>query len=128
MKREKLSDINYWIPIVTKNRDFLIGYIEGMNHVLAKCGISNIRVNLNLDSSRFGIQDTEETPSNTKLKNNQDGNLEPSYFEIHCSCGNYYKFDTPSVIPSDSVKCGLCKKILILYTGIEDWDSDFYKQ
>jgi ribosomal protein S27E len=73
----------------------------------------------------------ESTPSKPE-RNHPDNNIKSDksdvrFLELNCSgCGNNYIFKHPREIPGVNLNCGLCDRILIHYTGHEDWEYEFY--
>ena len=118
----------YWIPIVVKNKDFLIGYLDGINTLLETTKLEEgTKVELMLDSTRFNdvldekgtrvskiskeevkkiLREEEEESENigtTDHPDNKEGILQPSYLEMQCSCGYYYNFKSAKNIPEESL-------------------------
>lgn len=136
--------IEYWVPIVIKNRDRLVGYMEGINKVLKECESYGIRISLEIDSMRFcdvidhkgtraysltteelkQILEEKQKSAEEKLKQEEETGkiLKPTYLEIHCMCGNYYRFHNDREIPEENLICGLCDRLLIWYIHKEDYE------
>ena len=121
----------YNVPITIKNKDYLIGYLRGMYFVMDSINLVGTRITLNLNSSRFnGIvgNNGEKIISNNDFDEiinynhpeKKDGILDPSFLELHCVCGNYYRFNNEFEIPDKNLICGLCDNYLIFYTGFTD--------
>jgi hypothetical protein len=36
-------------------------------------------------------------------------------------------FDNPSELPNETFFCGLCERVLVDYTGKDDWEYEFYE-
>ncbi len=143
----------YWIPIVCKNKDYLIGYLNGID--LIKYTLSDIfkqmkinfdfnNLDLFLDSSRFndimedGRREHElnekekkdlflelfesKLKSITKEKNTEYSDV----LNIECICGfGYYGWKSYIDIPTEQFICSECGRVLIDYTGNDDYNYEF---
>jgi len=142
----------YFVPCVAKNRDSLIYYIIGnnvcVNNVLSQLqelGLTSLTIKMNLHSLRFNDvlpdgkkiheltssdYDRMENELKTLKQDHPDNHVKPEnhFFQITCpNCGNSYKFNKPSEIPSETFFCGLCERVLIDYTGQDDWEYEYYE-
>jgi len=134
----------YWVPVVCKNKDYLVAYMMGTHNMLDALELDNNVSILGLDSSRFNdIIDSDGTRvadlTNAEIKelvaqkkedmalalNHPENDVEmPSGFiHLHCNCGNYYCFKDSSEVPEEDFYCGLCDNVLIDYTG--KFDSEY---
>ena len=134
----------YFIPIVIKNRDFLIGYLKCIHFIedVVSIAINNYHItNYALDSSRFNgimfdgkyvndmtpkdMMDYIETEANEivnrKIYDHPDNIIGNNFLNIECSCGlGFYNFKEHKDIPHDDLICSNCGKYLILYTYKND--------
>lgn len=140
------GDKKYFIPIIVKNRDFLIGYISGirlMEDIVSKSmEVSWSISTVPLDSSRFnglmkdGKNVEEMTDKQVKeyvenaasdiverCSNSHPDNLikENSFLNVECSCGlGFYNFKTHLEIPYNGLICSNCGRLVIYYSNLED--------
>ncbi len=135
----------YWIPIVTKNRDSLVYYVNGVNRVLKAIETDGIiSVDLGIDSSRFtdiidhkGTQvsklSQKEKEDILKMKaelmdskkqhpENGPGILTPAFLDVYCLCGYLHQFKNEFEIPLQNFKCPLCSRLLIQYINHDDFE------
>lgn len=145
------SGKKYFVPCVAKNKDALIYYVRGVNH----CAISilkqmpdsaTLRTDLELNSLRFNDilpdgkkiheltkkdYDEMEKEIQEKLADKHPDNnvkVEEHFLAISCpNCGNNYVFNDPDEIPEETFFCGLCERVLIDYTGVDDWDYEYHE-
>lgn len=146
-----VSGKKYFVPCVAKNKDALIYYVIGVNHCatsILKQMPENayLKTDLQLFSLRFNDvlpdgkkiheltskdYDEMEKEVNEKLNDKHPDNnvkTEQHFFSISCpNCGNSYVFNSPDEIPEETFFCGLCERVLIDYTGVNDWDFEFYE-
>ena len=136
-----LKSKDYWVPVVAKNRDTLIGFIDGTYSASAITGFEVIDWTMLLSSERFNDMTTEDKKLSemTKkelteyvkniilddvLKSNHyeftEDILSDYYFSVACSCGNFFGFKTYKEIPKSSMKCNICDRVIIHYTGKDD--------
>lgn len=141
----------YFVPCVAKNKDTLIYFILGINYCAGNIlnqmeeGAS-IKTDLRRDSLRFNdiLPDGKKIHELTKndyaqmekeLREKEadyhpDNNIKHTdhFFSLTCSnCGNSYVFKRPIEIPDKTFSCGLCDRVLIDYTGKDDWEYEFYE-
>jgi ribosomal protein S27E len=129
----------YYVPVVVKNRDYLIGFLDAVSSFTEIFEIDFTA----LDSMRFTdilpngqrrrdltnqqildvLSDVEST--NRVVEKTKDVNEEVPFLEVNCQCGNYIAFNHPSELPSTTRTCELCGKVLIDYTG-HDQDEYVY--
>jgi ribosomal protein S27E len=132
----------YYVPVVVKNRDYLIGFLDAMAAISPIVDVDYTA----LDSMRF----TDVLPDGQRRRNltpqeiidsldvsdsknhitepNQTKELEVDnipFLEVNCSCGNYIKFEHPSELPKTTRKCELCGNVLIDYTGHDQDDYEY---
>lgn len=133
-----------WVPIVIKNKDQLIGFIDGVNMTASIYDIDRESMFYTLSSERFN----DVTKSGTRLRhmdNNtfykhavsilEDGYSRVSALEskdssgselndfcltVQCKCGNFVGFFDYDRIPTETCQCDMCENILIHYTGVDD--------
>lgn len=139
-----------WVPIVVKNKDYLIGFLDSM-HIASTlydipgtelvASLSSDRLNDVLpDGRRIGKISKKEFKTYIKgmmdktkelsvlSQNNADFSpkiLNDYFLTIDCSCGNFYAFSSVAELPEDSFDCGICKKRLIDYTERDDEEYEF---
>ena len=94
-----------------------------------------------LDSQRFGqylpdgskredrtVEEIQEIIKNYResfhvKENEQDAEIEEEeYFTVSCNCGNHYVYYGGEEIPKEDLHCGICGKLLIYYTGVDDYN------
>lgn len=134
---------SYWVPIVIKNKDYLIGILNGMELAMV---IHDIYGDLNpsLGSERFNdvlpdgrrissmsnkefkdhvktliIEEQEQQLFRTKHPDHKDDILN-FFFQVGCTCGNFFGFRSPEDIPEINMECDWCHRILIHYTHKDD--------
>lgn len=136
-----------WVPIVIKNRDQLIGFIDGVNMTASIYNIDRESMFYTLSSERFNdiIQNGTRlrNMSNTEFFNHAKDVIENGYVRLsakesrdnsgtslndfcltlECSCGNFIGFKDCDKIPNEDMHCDICGRIVIQYTNDED---DFY--
>lgn len=130
---------NQFVPIVCKNRDYLIGFLDCASNISFDGDLENDMV-LTLSSLRF----TDYLPDGSRKRHHDKETITqiltdyresmrihesvddemsedsdsviPPLLKLHCSCGNYIEFATELDIPKHSHRCDLCSKYLIDYT------------
>ena len=146
----------YWIPIVCKNRDYLIGYLNGIGLIeftltdifkQMKIGFDFDDLDLFLDSSRFndvmedGRRECELGEEEKKklfielfehkIKAMSKEHIENStkyndVLRIECICGlGFYGWKSYDDIPAEQFTCTGCGRVLIDYTGNDDYNYKF---
>jgi ribosomal protein S27E len=135
----------YYVPVVAKSKDYLVGYLDALQIIST---FADVDPSI-LDSTQFTdilpngvrrrdleeqeIKDIlEELDERKNIKENDTGEEEERpYFEVNCVCGNYHSFSDGFEIPDETMKCEICGKILIDYTGHEpleyEYDGDLEK-
>lgn len=132
-----------------KNKDALVSYIIGFNHSMTSIvkqlpedfkaklvlEIHSMRFNDILPSGENLHRMTEEEYKKIQNENKEleteyhpDNNVnKPFHFlSINCpNCSNPYVFKTPMEIPNENFRCGLCDRVLIDYTGHDDWEYQY---
>lgn len=130
----------YFVPIVVKNRDFLMGFLSCLDNF--ELAASKFDIILSQSSAKFNdilpgglrrrnlefeeqIQTIVEYRINQCLVEDPDSEIEidedSPFLEINCECGNYVSFEQAD-IPHHSHKCDICGKYLIEYTNKNDED------
>lgn len=132
---------NHFVPLVTKNRDVLVGYLRAMS--MFDLGDSMFDYVLIMSSARFN----DILPGNVRRRNltieeqiqaivdyrvamflhenedeesEEDFETEEPFLKLHCECGNYHEFETEADIPKTPMVCEMCGRHLIDYTNKED--------
>lgn len=130
---------DYYVPCVVKSREYLIGYLDCLQSlsgvlsfdpwIFESCRFNEILPN---DEKRSNKSDEEiseiliEHKSSLEVKENEKDEVkEDIYFEVNCSCGNYHAFYFPFDIPESTLKCEICERILIDYTGHYDEEFEY---
>lgn len=85
--------------IKTKNRDYLIGFIDGLIHMKNQTGHKSIEIIKN----------------ECLLRPEQNEILGATYLSLTCPCGNYVAFKNSIEIPDVSFKCSLCEENYFIY-------------
>lgn len=146
---------SYWVPVVIKNRDYLMGYIKGVGVVedLLKESLESMGVHIDfnvvdmfLDSSRFndvledGRRESEISDDDKreflinvikdKLDRTTTKHVENDVgytdpLSVECTCGLGFYSWKWNSIPDETFKCGICGKILIDYTNHNDFEYEF---
>lgn len=133
-----------WVPIVIKNRDQLIGFIDGVNMTASIYNIDRESMFYTLSSERFNdtIQDGTKlrNMSNTEFLNHAKDVIENGYYRLsakesrdnsgtslndfcltlECACGNFIGFKDYDKIPNEDMNCDICGRKVIQYTNDED--------
>jgi len=135
----------YWVPIVVKDKGYLIGFLDSM---CISSQVTDIDYNIllfTLSSDRFNdiLQSGERISSmsdekfkdhikkllltddeDSKLKENNSefssDILGEYYLPLNCTCGNFHGFNTPYDLPDENFKCDICGKTVIEYTHKDD--------
>lgn len=135
---------NYYVPIVVKNRDYLIGWLDSqyiINEILELdfSLLDSMRYTDVLPDGQRRRHLTEEQIldvlknyyESSNIKENpseNDNHAEVPYLDVTCTCGNYVKFNSSSDISKNSYVCEICGKHMIDYTGHDigeyDYDGD----
>lgn len=130
----------YFVPIVVKNRDYLIGFLNALDNF--NIGESKIDILLSQSSAKFNdilpggfrrrnisIENQIEIMIDYRMKmsvlenpDEEQFEKDDEYLELNCECGNYMSFASAENIPSHSVVCDVCGKHLIDYTNRNDSD------
>lgn len=136
----------YWVPIVVKNRDQLIGYLECMIQLSMAYKLplndtikllSSDRFNdITRTGKRYGKMSKDEKYNHFKdiiIEQHDecdhfeqtDDILNEFEFGVNCECGNFVGFRHILEVPDTNLKCELCDRILIDYTGCDDIEFDY---
>lgn len=157
----KYNEHNYLVPIVCKDKDYLVSYMYGFYKSLEFMSIIDDSGeelifdtkpnNYGLDSTRFNdIYDdkgsrtrhlTEKQAQEyiaRKLKEHEEKeeinerlnggenvlNSNENFLQVEClHCGNFHSFRHPEDLPEQSLRCGICERVIIDYTG--HWDYEY---
>jgi hypothetical protein len=131
-----------WVPIVIKNKDQLIGFIEGVNMTASVYNIDRESMFYTLSSERFNdiTRDGKRLRdmSNSEFVQHAKGVIEEGFdrinameaadggdlddfcLTIQCSCGNFIGYKDYEKIPKTNTLCDICEKTVIQYTNDED--------
>lgn len=131
-----------WVPIVVKNKDQLIGFIEGINMTASIYSIDRESMFYTLSSERFNdvIRDGTRLRDMTNsqfiqhaksiidegfdrinaLEAVDGGDLDDFCLTVQCSCGNFIGYKDYAKIPNVNTLCDVCEKTIIQYTNDED--------
>lgn len=144
-----------YVPVVSKNRDMLIGYLRGFETI--KNYVSDIseslkvdldldRSSIMLDSLRFNdilengrvesecnieeirdyFVDIVMNASNRIQSNTDENKVIPPLLEVECVCGyGYFSFESYDDIPHEDLLCPDCGNTIIHYTGEDDYKYTF---
>ncbi len=132
----------YWVPVVIKNKDVLVSFLNGVHSVLQAFNYDLNNIDLLLGSERFNdilpngnrvknMSDTELLKyikeEATKIKESTNSHVENDntilsnyYLSIECTCGMFYGFNNQMEIPDKTCECSICGKKLIIYTKRDD--------
>lgn len=135
----------YWIPIVMKNKDQLVGFLNSIYMITEQVGLDAESFFSALSSERFndvlrdGRRGSDLTDASFKeyvkelmtedmkkmdMRDEHEGCspliLMDYYLSVSCTCGNFYGFKEVTDIPSHSMRCDMCNRTLIDYTGKDD--------
>ena len=136
-----------WVPIVIKNRDQLIGFIDGVNMTASIYNVDRESLFYTLSSERFNDTTTDDKKlrdmsdsefyehaknviengydrlSALESKDNESASLNDFCLTLQCACGNFVGFKDYDKIPTHDINCDVCGRKIIQYTNDED---DFY--
>ena len=145
----------YYVPIVSKNKDTLVGYINGLN--TSKDIVNDVMdamdididvcpIDVILDSTRFNdiLENNKRESEMTKEEldeyiesiiegvtaklqcETKENDIYKHILRVECSCGfGYYSWDNIEDIPDENFICKNCGKILIHYTGAHGHEYEF---
>lgn len=82
-----------------KNKDYLVGFVDGLIHAKNQFGFERLEINKN---ELIGLKEQNEI-------------LGPSYLSLTCVCGNYVAFKSGDELPEKSLKCTLCDEVYLIY-------------
>lgn len=138
----------YWVPVVVTDKSYLCGYIDGMDITMINFDI-NSTFEPSLGSEKYNdilpsgirIGDMTKTEFKNHIKNliieekenhdlremhpDHDYDILDYYFQINCTCGNFYGYNAPEELPEQNLYCNMCQKMLIEYTGKTDYDYQY---
>jgi len=138
----------YWISIVIKNRDTLVGFLEAFKNFCKFYEIPTATdVNVIISSDRFNdvlpddsrmrnysredlkekILDMIDKEQERSEKEENDGHLlQDNILNLDCNgCGMFYSFKTSRELPEADFDCQCCGRKLIYYINV-DADSVMY--
>jgi transposase-like protein len=136
----------YWIPVVVKNKDYLVGFIESFKSMAVIYEIPLTELDKMFCSDRFNdimkdgirIQDLTRNELKEKVKNiilqadrsehieNDTDLYENNYLTIDCPhCGMFYSFSEIEDIPNENFKCQTCGKTILFYTNLNDDEIEY---
>jgi len=139
------SDGNpYWIPIVVKNKSYLLGFINSYQFISdiydisvkdIEIAISSDRLNdVLMDGTRIQTLTRKELKEKlkflyfTEVKENHPENntniLNQYYLSVSCvNCGMFYGFKNEAEVPEKDFTCDVCGNSLIMY--VDEYDDYF---
>jgi len=131
----------YWIPIVIRNKDYLLGFINAY-HFISDLHIIDINdMEIALSSDRFNdvlingtrIQSLTRQQLKQTIKKlyfdtpkenhpeNKENILNDYYLTINCvNCGMFYAFKNENEVPENDFVCSTCDRTLISYINESD--------
>ena len=138
----------YWIPVMIKNRDVLLGFLDAFSQFSSFYEIPTASdVNVIISSDRYNdimpddIRVREVTKIVLKEKilemidiecgraehvENSIGVLDSNLLNLDCkSCNNFISFKEQKEIPEKSFNCPNCGRCLIHYTNIDSSDIKY---
>lgn len=140
----------YWIPVVVKDKSYLLGFIEAFRIIHELSNPHKIELELTLSSDRFNdilmdgsrIQNLTREQLKDKIRNimfpettpedhteNSQEILKEYLLNVSCpKCGMFYGFKTEEEIPKTDFKCNICNRYVLMYTNKNDDYFDFYGQ
>lgn len=136
----------YWVPIVVKNRDYLVGFTEAYRLLANIYSVPLSELSKTISSDRFNdvlfdgsrIKDISKKELKEKVRNmifipdreehvENDGEVyEQNLLTVECEhCGMFYSFKNCKEIPDVSTDCQICGRKLIIYTDLDDEDIEY---
>lgn len=134
----------YWVPVVMKNKDLLVGLLQGISLVVKSFNVPpNETIVPVLGSDRFNdllpngkkvhemsMEEYKDYVKESFLDDDYESHPENGvtlnyFFQVECSCGNFHGFKTVDDIPDENLICELCGKTMIDYTGHGDSEYRF---
>jgi len=136
----------YWIPIVVRNKSFLLGFINAYHVINEMHDIEMNGMEVSLSSDRFNdilmdgsrMQNLTRSQLKNKLKEmyfkthttkhqeNSGNILDEYYMSLNCiNCGMFYGFHNETEVPENDFKCDVCDNVLISYINEDDDYFDF---
>ena len=132
----------YWIPIVVKDKSYLLGFINAYHFICDVRGYEGDKIELEmaLGSDRFNdvltdgsrIKNLNREQLKKKIKKiyfdnetnnhpeNSEGILNQYYLSFSCNCGMFFAFKEENEIPEEDFKCVTCGRTLISYVHEND--------
>lgn len=129
----------YYVPCVVKSREYLIGYLDCLQSlsgvlsfdpwIFESCRFNEVLPNDEKRSDKTDEEITEilsEHKASLGIKENEKDEVKESvYFEVNCSCGNYHAYYYPFDLPESNMKCEICDRLLVDYTGHHDEEFEY---
>jgi len=136
----------YWIPIVVKNKSYLLGFINAYHLVSEMYDISIQDMYIAISSDRFNDVLTDGSrihnltrkefktklkkmyfsPNNEKHPENDSDILNQYFLSVSCvGCGMFYGFKEENDVPEKDLICDVCGNTLISYIHDDDDYFDF---
>jgi hypothetical protein len=135
----------YWIPIVVKDKSYLLGFINAYHFLSGMHGFPTTDIEIALSSDRFNdvlidgtrIQHLSRKQLKDKIRDmffnekikhpeNADDILDEYYLSLSCTnCGMFYPFKTEDDVPDEDLKCNICDNTIISYVYENDDFFDF---
>jgi hypothetical protein len=138
---------HYWVPVVVKDKSYLIAFTEGIWTGLALCDpeesvtyspsmvLSSDRlVDYTSDGRRLSSMTIEELAKYTaeRLETamyagrhshehpDNDVDMSDYFFTVSCGCGNFVAFSDSELIPAENYECDMCGRTIIEYIDKSD--------
>jgi hypothetical protein len=136
----------YWVPIVVRNKDYLLGFIDSYRLLASLYDIPLSELSRTVSSDRFNdvlydgtrVKDLTKKQLKEKVKEmllmpsrnehieNHSGLYEENILTLDCPhCGMFYSFKNIKDIPEETSKCVTCGKVILLYTNTYDEDITY---
>ena len=136
----------FWIPVVFKNKDTLIGFIEAFRSFAfyydtplsdIEMMLSSERFNDTLrtgdrmrDLTRFQVKEIVKKmisrPDRSEHVENDEQLYSENVLNIDCpKCGMFYSFKSFRDIPEENLKCQMCERTILFYSGLGDHEIEF---
>lgn len=132
----------HYVPCVCMSRDYLIGFLDSLYtlssmvdfsfspYILDSARLTEYLPDHSKRSDRTDeeiIEIMKEAKEAIQIKENEkeDDVPEETYFDVHCSCGNYFAFYYPDEIPENGLQCDICGKTLIDFTNHHDLEFEY---
>lgn len=141
---------HYWVPIVVKNKDTLVGFTEGINLMTSitdseiiyspSMALSSERLNdTTIDGRRLYLMDDKELEKyitgllkkseariDSTHEDDECGIADEYYFHMSCgNCHNFFGYRSPNDIPDKDVVCEICDRTVLEYINVDDSDLTY---